>query len=294
MASTLVLAVVVLAAASATPVEVSRRSSFSDLLAESKLSDNSILAPFQAALASPEAQMFLHQGDSQKHKNIVMYKTHKTAGGTLCSVLFRFASRHHSRILNDSPEITEISKDVFINWSVNHTSQLQDHYNTVMRHVGPKSGPPPLPLPEMIKFFQYIIDKPLIITVLREPLEQSLSYLYFYHGKEISLLGLTKAIEEYLPHNPQGAEFGIDTQEKLNRFLEIEMDLFDMICVTEHFDECMVLLRRRMNWDMVDITYLRVHDADENEILFVINLNQVIMQISSNKRLIIRNNASVA
>jgi hypothetical protein len=267
MAATLFLAILVLMAASANSEEL-QRNAFDDLLAESKHSDNTVLAPFQAALAAPSAQKYLHQGESKKLMNIVLYKTHKTAGGTLCSVLFRFASRHHSRIFNADNGSAPIPSNAFRNWTVNHTLYQQGSYNTLMRHVAFKASPPPLPLSEMIEFFKYIINKPFIITVLRESLEQSLSYLYFYYGKEISRLGLTKAIEEYLPHNPQGAELGIDTQEKLYRFLESEMDLFDMICVTEHFDECMVMLRRRMNWDMVDITYLRVHDADEEKIMF--------------------------
>jgi hypothetical protein len=116
----------------------------------------------------------------------------------------------------------------------------------------------------MVEFFNHIIDKPFIITVLREPLQQLLSFMYWYHDSKIQKYGLTQALKQG-PSNPQCRELGITTDEQLDRFLESDMYLFDMICVTEHFDECMVMLRRRMNWDMVDITYLRIHDAKEKK-----------------------------
>jgi hypothetical protein len=259
--------------------EVSRRRSLEDLIAESKVTDNTVLAPFQAALAAPESQRYLHQGDLEKRKNIVLYKTHKTAGGTLCSVLFRFASRHHSRIFNAGGDIgATFPPSTFRSWSAHHRSLEKAHYNTLFRHVGRSGELPPLHLHEMIEFFQYIIDKPFIITVLREPLQHTLSYIFFYHKKEVSKLGLTKTIDEHLPENPQCTELGITTDDQLNHFIESEMALFDMFCVTEHFDECMVMLRRRMNWDMVDITYLRVHDADEDEIMSVFFSSQRVFQ----------------
>jgi hypothetical protein len=137
-----------------------------------------------------------------------------------------------------------------------------------MKHVARHGRPPPLPLPEMIEFFKYIIDKPLIITIMREPMEQVLSTMYYFLTKDVQHNGLTATIETF-PANPQCRELGITTDEELDRFIESGMDMFDLICVTEHFDECMVMLRRRMNWDMVDITYLRIHDAEENEIMYV-------------------------
>jgi hypothetical protein len=74
-----------------------------------------VLAPLQAALATPEAQRYRHHADSEKRKNVALFKTHKTAGGTLASVLFRFASRHHSRFFvrfQQLRSVTDIEKRV--------------------------------------------------------------------------------------------------------------------------------------------------------------------------------------
>lgn len=237
---------------------------FETLLAESKLSDNRVLAPLQAALAAPEAQQYRHQVNSKKRNNIALLKTYKTAGGTLASVLFRFASRHHSRIFPGESLSNVHFKQLLYSWPSNRTMLARSQCNTIMRHsVSPLSAPHPMPV--MIEFFNHIIDRPFVITVLREPIGHMLSYLYFFEVQDISEHGLTETINKLAPTNPQCKELGIDTEEDLNRFIESEMYLFDMICLTEYFDECMVMLRRRMNWDMVDVTYLRVHDADEGD-----------------------------
>jgi hypothetical protein len=239
---------------------------------EQQRCDKSVLAPFREALEAPEAQQYRHPGDSEKRKNIVFLKTHKTGSGTMASFLFRFASRHHSRffIASDSTDkrASTMSKKIFQSWAAHHKSLPKAKANTLLRHVAYHSEPPPLPLPKLIEFYQYIIDKPFIVTLVREPMQHVISYMYWYERPKVEKLGLTEAIKQRLPTSPQCRELGITTDEQLDLFIESGMYLFDMICLTEHFDECSVMLRRRMNWDLLDITYLRVHDADEDVIMF--------------------------
>jgi hypothetical protein len=128
----------------------------------------------------------------------------------------------------------------------------------------------------MIDFFHHIINKPVILTMIREPLSHTLSWLAYFRPFVFGRDGRSQPahiIQSQLrTDNLQCRELGITTDKELDAFIASGMDLFDMICVTEHFDECMVMLRRRMNWDMVDITYLRIHDANEPLFAFICSL----------------------
>ncbi|CAN0014352.1 unnamed protein product [Ascophyllum nodosum] len=55
--------------------------------------------------------------------------------------------------------------------------------------------------------------------------------------------------------NPMSAEFGIRTAEDMDDFLNHHLPHFTLVLLTEHFDEGLMVLRRQLGWDMIDVTY---------------------------------------
>ena len=72
---------------------------------------------------------------------------------------------------------------------------------------------------------------------------------------------LERIIATILPSNILAAEFALVTEEDVANFLANDWNLFSLVCLSEAFDECVVMMRRMFNWDMLDITYLRLLDS---------------------------------
>jgi hypothetical protein len=133
-------------------------------------------------------------------------------------------------------------------------------YDTAFQHL---SGTAPLafPIRQAIKFYQEIIQDPLVFTIVREPLSHALSWLaYFKIPKSIEELQ-DLVIGPAMPVNPLAADFALRTHSDVESFLHTEIHNFRLVCLAEAFDECLVMLKRVLNWSFLDITYLRLLDA---------------------------------
>ena len=64
------------------------------------------------------------------------------------------------------------------------------------------------------------------------------------------------------------SEFGLKTKEDVDVFLNSTWKDFELVCLTEYFDECLVMMRRRFNWNMLDITYLRLLDSADTQYVY--------------------------
>ena len=109
--------------------------------------------------------------------------------------------------------------------------------------------------------YHYLIKDPAVITILREPIKHALSWACFYNLPQ-TLKDLEAKVKSLKP-NKVCEEFGIVTLEQLKYFIANHFPKFELVCISEFFDECMVMMRRRFNWSLLDITYLRLLDSED-------------------------------
>ena len=196
--------------------------------------------------------------------NIALFKTHKTGSTTLASVLYRFGGRWRRRMFKFS-QSTVCSPKVWLNWAVNGTIPKAERltYSLAFQHLSGRGDKLAADFSKAIEFYNLIINKPRILTMLREPTTHLLSWICFYRLPE-DIAGLEGLLASS-PNNSQMAEFGISTKAELMAFLGSMDESFELVCITEYFDECLVMMRRRFNWNMLDITYLRLLDSADTQ-----------------------------
>jgi hypothetical protein len=176
---------------------------------------------------------------------VAFLKTHKTGSATMASVLFRLACRHQLRVMTVGfgPTLSPRMGAAWLNGAARSNSP---QFDVMFQHITQSVQMLDVPISAVIQAYQSYISKPFIFTIVREPIALSISWLYYFRPptENISLSLAATAI----PPNMLCRHLGIATEAQLNAFLEKDVDLFDMICLTERFDECMVMLRRRLHW----------------------------------------------
>jgi hypothetical protein len=222
---------------------------------------------FQSYLDTLLDSSFSH-GSSTYQKKVAFLKTHKTGSATMTGVLFRFACRHNARVLIEG-HLTQTRFELVRQWrSEFDPLQLKvkepQQFDMVFQHIVPaltKYRDIRVPFSVTLQYYKFNIHEPFIFTIVREPVAAALSWLSYFEKKQ---KGETEshAIMR-IPENRQCSEFGIYTQEDLDSFLTNSFPSINLICLTEKFDECLVLLRRRLNWSPIDISYLQVHNRTE-------------------------------
>ncbi|XP_070568176.1 galactosylceramide sulfotransferase-like [Ptychodera flava] len=247
-------------------------------------------------------------------KNIVYVKTHKTGSTTLATIFYRYG---HDR-----------------NLSFLFTFR-QPHGHFRQEPLTPYSQPqvyPPVGVPygeyERYKFnisaghliyhnktvFDYLIaGRPKYITILREPVQQFVSFFSYFHFPERYMKIKADSPEErleyleeflrqpsnysiharlgnrsiYIPNrNPQFFDLGLPLQQMdapsdVTRALSrIEAD-FDLVLITEYLDESLLLLKKKFCWDMNDILYFKTNVLHANGTKLPENLVQKTKQWNS-------------
>jgi hypothetical protein len=216
-----------------------------------------IFAEFMSLIVGDDVKRFGKDPMKPESTNVAFFKTHKTGSTTLASVLYRYSARHRLSILN----LTNGSVIPSSLWPVYRMRLKAGTSNMVFKHLSGRGDNLTVPLSTVFDFYSFVIKEPAILSILRDPISQTLSWICFYLLPE-DIAGVEQMIEK-IPSNIQCAEFGIKTPQQLDSFLANELNVFKLMCVSERFDECMVMMRRKLNWDMLDITYLRVNDGDE-------------------------------
>jgi hypothetical protein len=208
---------------------------------------------FRARLNSPDVKHYQHNTNLPKKAQVIFVKTHKVGSGTMGGTQLRFAARHKTRVvtLYDQKKISQGKNNTY--------------YDSYFMHIQPVLRMKKLKwtFPTFMRDLEKVIAKPFKFTLLRDPTSHYLSHAASSKRFKTGSVIDKSFIEEMRP-NMQCDEFDIQSESNLQKFLKNDFDrFFHMACVTEYFDECLVILRRKMNWDMLDITYLRVHDANE-------------------------------
>jgi hypothetical protein len=216
------------------------------------------LADFTVQVNKYES-IFSQQTDKPVINHVAFLKTHKTGSSTLASVVFRASARNHWRMYGNNG--TNIGGEAVKEHLGKAYSHRKAHYDTVFVHLGGK-----VPSPHVyLVLYSRMIDSPHIFTIIREPMSHALSYLcYMKLSKSVS------DIEEHirkLPHlNVQLTDLAIDNSiEAVNKFLREYFQKFSFVCLTEYFNECLVMMRRYFNWSFRDLLYMRLLDSKDSE-----------------------------
>ena len=211
-------------------------------------------------------------------QHVLYLRTHKTASSTLVNILFRYGDyRNLSFVLhaNDPnlgwPKRFKISRALLLDGTRPNLLCGHTRYNKEpMNYLFPR---------ETSKY----------ITSIRNPVEQFESiFNYFGLGKYYGLGGDPKeSLERFLEeetefkhkfkhrtsrfaHNPMSFDLGLEDRFYQNitaikeyiAFLEKE---FDLVMISDYFDESVVLMKRLFCWEFEDILYIKANERIDKE-----------------------------
>ncbi|CAM9149828.1 unnamed protein product [Ectocarpus sp. 4 AP-2014] len=198
--------------------------------------------------------------------NIAFIKTHKTASTTFAFLLYRYARRHNVKLAHFDGHNSAIP----LREAVQQTEGRQGKGRCDIMHYHVSAfGQFEGSWRQAEQAYRRILRNTKavnFVTVVREPRSHLLSYYYYFLQPQTQ-----KSIGEFLTQakhprdpihrrlfNPLSAEFGVKKQQDLRYVLEKALPNAKMILLTEEFDEGLMVLRRLLRWEMVDMTYVSV------------------------------------
>ena len=228
------------------------------------------------------------EGDSPEIQQVVFAKVHKAASSTVQNILLRFAMVRNLSVLlpkNRSPIINQTGFGIYRHLIVPHP-EGKDKFDILCNHVVYNEK-------EIEKYFANNASR---VAILRDPMKQSISALVYYYTNyptHILKKALAKypkdPINEFLRHpkdfyepnkkwgpmtsfinNRMSLDLGFDRYNieiskhnatKIEAFIKRVEKEFDLVLISDYFDESMVLLRRKLGWSMKDVIYLKVNTA---------------------------------
>ncbi|CAG5102761.1 Oidioi.mRNA.OKI2018_I69.chr1.g454.t1.cds [Oikopleura dioica] len=209
-------------------------------------------------------------------RNIYYLKTHKTGSTTMLNMIFRLAIKEELKI--GFPKLKLKGRTNYICKHVPFKPSCIDEvqYNVIANHH--------VWSPEIDR----VLPNATKITILREPISQFVSaFEYFgksvfgFDGKSPTAAALEKYIERTSPslseinnqstknkkariaentQNPMAFDLGLSymyktkTEDDLGEWL---VDYYDLVMITEYFDESLILLKELMKLEFTDIVYLK-------------------------------------
>ncbi|KAK3802429.1 hypothetical protein RRG08_017614 [Elysia crispata] len=221
-------------------------------------------------------------------RQIVFAKVHKAASSTMQNIFMRFAlARNLSLVLpkqktSVSEHLSVIDRDKIV-----PHPQARQIYDVLCSHV----------LYDEEQISRYFPKAAVRIAIVREPLKQALSALKYYYRVWDPTGALrrgykkykTDPINSFLQHpedfyiesrgpsnsyinNRMSVDLGFQLNSfeeskrnntKIKEFLKKVQRQFDVVLVSDYFDESLVLMRRILRWAMKDIVYLKVNVGEE-------------------------------
>ena len=191
--------------------------------------------------------------------NIVFVKTVKTASSTLSNILSRYAMKNNLNIHGCEMTLYPALRS-YENWlrkilKLNHT-QLGDS-NIISEHIWYKR-----------KILSDIIPNDTIyVTQLRDPLAQLVSWLNFNEQFNVTdpvevYKNLRRKMKYDLWNSWRQLRIPVKfTAKQFQSHLHQLDKEFDLVTITEQFDLSLLLLRRKLCWDISDMIYIPLKKA---------------------------------
>eukprot|EP00040_Diaphanoeca_grandis_P036711 m.235536 g.235536 ORF g.235536 m.235536 type:complete len:1514 (+) comp33665_c0_seq2:298-4839(+) len=206
------------------------------------------------------------EGNCLPKTKLIYLKTHKTGSSTLTNIFHRIALKHHLRT------VLPIG-DLFLGWP--SKERIPTSYINI-----PGSDTYDMFCSAHARYDAEAIDKIVPnaahVTVLREPAKHFISS-WNYWGTENHFLQKshtkitmdqvlddpkrwwpdTLRSDKDLLENSQAFDLGIDhtAERSVVQDMIDEMDKWELVLLTEYMDESLVLLKRKMCWDLMDVVY---------------------------------------
>lgn len=210
----------------------------------------------------------------QATTSVMFLKTHKTGGSTLQNILFRFA------VFNQLEVALPVAHSSFFYPVLDFHSSLvlQDTMtgpccDIMLHHMV-------MDLPELGKVMK---PSATYLTILRDPVSLFTSAFRYYNlskcmnGKRLHEVNLNEFIYlntticpilRFQIANMQVFDMGIASTHgyeecAVKEFIKQMDQVFGLVLITEMFDESLVVMRHKFNWNMEDITYIK-HNVQLN------------------------------
>ncbi|XP_066277842.1 galactose-3-O-sulfotransferase 3-like [Branchiostoma lanceolatum] len=222
---------------------------------------------------------------------LAFIKVHKAASSTMMQILHRFG------YLRKLSFVQHRSRDV---------NGLYPHGLSYPEIIMPPQGES-----HDILTYHTVYDRPNIVrqltsaakfvTILREPFQHFKSAFAFYGYKKIFNITAQNPLETFLENpifydnlkrgsyktrNPMAKDLGLSVNmlspshqknEIANitkQFIDKIFREFDLVMISDHFDESLVLLRRLMCWDLKDVLYYKYNTYKYSSIYDASNISQ--------------------
>ena len=210
-------------------------------------------------------------------QHVLFLKTHKTGSTTIANIFFRYG---------DSRDLTFVlGGDTLIGWprryQVSFSLPLErPQPNFLCSHTRYNKKP-----------MNYLFPKATAkyVTILRNPVDQYESVFNYMGLGNIYGFGTdpTKALETFLntgiefedlfetastrlARNPMSFDLGLAYQfyqnvTAINAYIAFLDKEFDLVMITDYFDESVVLLKRLLCWELDDILYFKSNERQDKE-----------------------------
>ncbi|XP_052778126.1 galactose-3-O-sulfotransferase 2-like [Mya arenaria] len=214
----------------------------------------------------------------RKTRDIVFLKVHKTGSSTIANILLRFGYSRNLNFALPRKRRGEIRYNYFgdVGETLNRSGVMgsknsDDHFNVLFNHVV-------FNWTAFVRLFHKRTTT--YVTMIREPASQFRSaMLFFLHDKiyKAATANLTKYLENpslFEPEdayvsftdNRQALDLGVPPKRVrqpvyIKTYIKLLDKAFDLVLITEYFDESLVLLRRKMSLSTKDILYLKKNIA---------------------------------
>ncbi|KAM4835880.1 galactose-3-O-sulfotransferase 2 [Thomomys bottae] len=206
--------------------------------------------------------------------NVMFLKTHKTASSTVLNILYRFTETHNLSAALPAGSSFHLGYPwLFLTRYVEGCKKDDGHY----QHFNIMGNHLRFNAPEVQKV---MAEDSFYFSILRDPalqLESSFAYYKSYAPAFQRAQSLEAFLEEPRRYyqgagslrdaparNSMWFDFGFDPDAPPEdgyvraRLAEVERR-FQLVLIAEHFDESMVLLRRRLRWRLDDVVYFQLN-----------------------------------
>lgn len=213
--------------------------------------------------------------------NIMFLKTHKTASSTILNILYRFSESHN--LTTALPEGSRVHLGypwLFVTRYVEGLKQdnrLQHHFNIMCNHLR-------FNYPEVQKVMP---SDTFYFSILRNPVFQ-LESSFIYYKDYAPAFQRTKSLDEFLADpwkyynasvslrnvyakNNMWFDFGFDNNapadmDYVHKCLAEVEQRFHLVLIADYFDESMVLLRRRLRWQLDDVVSFKLNVRSQSSV----------------------------
>ncbi|KAL1770703.1 galactose-3-O-sulfotransferase 2 [Sigmodon hispidus] len=206
--------------------------------------------------------------------NIMFLKTHKTASSTMLNIFYRFSESHNLSVALPKGSAYHLGYPWFFVAryveGVNQDGHLNHHFNVMCNHLR-------FNFPEVQKIMP---RDTFYLSIIRNPVSQ-LESSFIYYKNYVPAFRQVKSLDQFLEDpwkyynvslsvrnayakNNMWFDFGFDNNARAEVdyvrkcLLQVERQ-FHLVLIADYFDESMVLLRRRLRWQLDDVVSFKLN-----------------------------------